>query len=125
MSLPKKIIAALAACMILMPGMALSASMDEEIDFLLETVGNSDCVFTRNGKDHAAEDARDHLQMKRKRGARYFDSSEEFIENLASKSSWSGKPYLIQCGDEPRVTAKEWFTALLAQKREQNREQAP
>ena len=125
MSLSNKIIAALAACMILMPGIALSASMDEEIDFLLETVGNSDCVFTRNGKDHAAEDARDHLQMKRKRGARYFDSSEEYIANLASESSWSGKPYFIQCGDDPRVTAKAWFTALLEQYRNGDQVQAP
>ena len=103
--------------MILTPGIATSASTDEEIDFLLETVGISDCVFTRNGKDYVAEDARDHLQMKRKRGARYFDSSELYIARLASESSWSGKPYFIQCGDEPRVSAYEWFTALLEQYR--------
>ena len=117
MSLPKISISALVAFIFLIPGAAFSASMDEEIDFLLDTVANSDCVFTRNGKDHAAPGASDHLQMKRKRGARYFDSAEEFIERLASKSSWSGKPYHIQCGDEPRVTASEWFTALLEQYR--------
>jgi len=118
----QKITLSVVACMLLVPGVAFSASMDEEIDFLLETVGSSDCIFTRNGKDHLAEDARDHLQMKRKRGARYFDSSEEFIERLASKSSWSGKPYFIQCGDEPRVTAKEWFTALLEEHRKPNQD---
>ena len=122
MNIPRTTISAVVACMLLVPGIAFSASMDEEIDFLLNTVGNSDCVFTRNGKDHAAGDARDHLQMKRKRGKRYFDSSEEFIERLASKSSWSGKPYFIQCGDEPRVTAKEWFTALLEQHRKDHQE---
>jgi len=120
MNIPRKTISAVVACMLLVPGITFSASMDEEIDFLLDTVGNSDCVFTRNGKDHLAEDARDHLQMKRKRGKRYFDSSEEFIERLASKSSWSGKPYFIQCGDGPRVTAKEWFTVLLEQHRKEN-----
>jgi hypothetical protein len=117
MNIPGITINIVVVCMLLVSGIAFSASMDEEIDFLLDTVGNSNCVFTRNGKDHAAEDARDHLQMKRKRGKRYFDSSEEFIERLASKSSWSGKPYFIQCGDEPRVTAKEWFTTLLEQHR--------
>ena len=122
MNIPGTTISAVVACMLLVPGIAFSASMDEEIDFLLNTVGDSDCVFTRNGKDHAAEDARDHLQMKRKRGKRYFDSSEEFIERLASKSSWSGKPYFIQCGDEPRVTAKEWFTTLLEQHRKDHQE---
>ena len=121
-NIPGITISAVVACMLLVSGIAFSATMDEEIDFLLDTVVNSDCVFTRNGKDHAAEDARDHLQMKRKRGARYFDSSEEFIERLASKSSWSGKPYFIQCGDEPRVTAKEWFTTLLEQHRKSNQD---
>jgi hypothetical protein len=111
---------ALVAFVFLTSASAFPASMDEEIDFLLDTVANSDCIFTRNGKDHAAADARDHLQMKRKRGARYFDSSEEFIEKLASKSSWSGKPYFIQCGSEPRVTAKEWFSALLENHRIEN-----
>ena len=122
MSLSKISISALVAFMFLLPGAAFAASMDEEIDFLLDTVANSNCVFTRNGKDYAAQDASDHLQMKRKRGARYFDSTEEFIERLASKSSWSGKPYHIQCGSEPRVTAREWFTALLEQHREGKQE---
>ncbi len=120
MSLPKLIVSVFLALTLLVSGAAFSATMDEEIDFLLETVGNSGCIFTRNGEDHAAEAARDHLQMKRKRGARYFDSSEEYIEKLASKSSWSGKPYYIQCGNESRVTAGEWFTVLLEQYRKEN-----
>jgi len=116
----KSLSAALAVFAFLVSGSAFPASMDEEIDFLLDTVANSDCTFTRNGKDHAAADARDHLQMKRKRSARYFDSSEEFIAKIASESSWSGKPYFIQCGAEPREAAGEWFTALLEQYRQQN-----
>ncbi len=120
MRLPKLIVSVFLALTLLVSGAAFSATMDEEIDFLLETVGNSGCIFTRNGKDHAAEAARDHLQMKRKTGARYFDSSEEYIEKLASKSFWSGKPYYIQCGSESRVTAGEWFTVLLEQYRQEN-----
>jgi len=96
--------------------MALQAEeskMDAEIDFLLDTVVTSNCVFVRNGSEYKAEAARDHLKMKRKRGKRYFDNAEEFIEKIASQSSWSGKSYMIQCGDEPRQTANAWFTALL------------
>ena len=89
------------------------SSMQIEIDFLLDTVVSSDCVFTRNGKEYDAQAARDHLQMKRKRGQRYYDDTENFIEKIASQSSWSGEDYLIRCGDEPQQTAKEWFTALL------------
>jgi hypothetical protein len=93
-------------------------AMDAEIDYLLANVASSSCTFIRNGKEHNASDARDHLQMKRRRGKRYFDSTEEFIERLASKSSWTGKPYRIRCGDE-EINAGDWFTALLAERRNQ------
>lgn len=89
------------------------SNMDAEIDFLLDTVVTSNCIFIRNGSDYKPEAARDHLQMKRKRGKRYFNSAEEFIEKIASKSSWSGKNYVIRCDDEPKQTAHAWFTALL------------
>ena len=94
-------------------------AMDAEIDFLLESVASSSCTFIRNGKEHGASDARDHLQMKRRRGKRYFDSTEEFIERLASESSWTGKPYRIRCGDE-EVNAKSWFTSRLTVYRRQS-----
>ena len=68
----------------------------------------SDCVFIRNGKEHGPAAAKDHLNLKRRRGKRYFSSADEFIENLASSSSWSGKPYHIRCGKEEQQLAKEW-----------------
>ena len=86
--------------------------MNSEIDYLLDTVGESGCVFIRNGKEHAASAAKDHLQTKRKRGRRHFESADEFIERLASRSSLSGREYTIRCGDE-LVSANTWFTAAL------------
>ena len=88
------------------------AATRAEIDYLLAAVGSSDCVFIRNGREHAAEAAREHLAMKRRRGRRYFDTTEEFIEKIASKSSMSRKDYRIRCGGET-VTAKVWFEARL------------
>jgi hypothetical protein len=98
---------------------AYAETMDVEIDYLLNTVGQSDCTFTRNGKSYPAADAQKHLQTKRKRGKRYFSSADEFIEKLASKSSMSGKPYSIQCGEAAEQPSGEWFAALLAKYRQQ------
>lgn len=109
----------IALVMLFIAAPAFAGTMDDEIDFLLATVAESDCTFTRNGKDYDGTKARDHLQMKRERGKRYYDSTEEYIDRIASKSSWSGKPYKIQCGSEPQQNAGDWFAALLAEYRNQ------
>jgi low affinity Fe/Cu permease len=89
-----------------------ATAMDAEIDFLLTSVAESGCIYIRNGKEHSGEAARDHLQMKRERGKKYYETTEEFIERIASKSSWSGKPYRIRCGDTEE-DAGAWFTRAL------------
>lgn len=91
--------------------------MDREIDHLLDTVATSDCIFIRNGKEHGPEAAKDHLNLKRRRGKRYFSSAEEFVERLASSSSWTGKPYYIRCDDGEQQLASSWFSAVLAEYR--------
>ncbi|HSD69158.1 MAG TPA: DUF5329 family protein [Woeseiaceae bacterium] len=102
-------VAAILACP---AALADDAAMDAEIDFLLESVAASDCIYIRNGKEHSGAAARDHLQMKRERGRKYYDTTEEFIERIASKSSWSGKPYRIRCGDTEE-DAGAWFNRAL------------
>ena len=102
-----------------MPAANAEDTMNLEIDYLLDTVAASDCVFIRNGSEHDGESARDHLNLKRRRGKRYFSSADEFIDRLASSSSWSDKPYHIRCGEEEQQLAKEWFTAVLEDYRSQ------
>jgi hypothetical protein len=103
----------LAVVLAAFPLVAASATMDEEIDALLAAVSTSECVFIRNGKEYDVEKAVSHLQMKRKRGGRYFSTTEEFIENIASKSSFSGRPYEIRCGDDAPQRAGDWFNDRL------------
>lgn len=89
-----------------------------EIDYLLTTVGSSDCVFIRNGKRHDAQDAEDHLRMKYRRGKRYAPTTEAFIERLASKSSMSKKLYQIDCPGTGPVPSGEWLSQRLAEYRD-------
>ena len=87
-----------------------------EIEYLLEHVASSGCIFNRNNEDHDAKDAAEHLRLKYRRGKRYATSAENFIDRLASKSSWSGKPYTISCEGvtEPSGT---WLHAALLEYR--------
>jgi len=96
----------------------LADTMDDEIDYLLSSVGSSGCTFIRNGKRYSGKDARAHLQSKRRHNAHLFDSADEFIEKIASKSSMSGKLYRIRCNGEEQQTAGDWFTDMLRQHRQ-------
>lgn len=107
---------------IVAPFLASAGALDEElpaeIEYLLTTVGSSDCVFVRNGKRHDAPDAEDHLRMKYRRGKRYAPTTEAFIERLASKSSFSKKLYHIECPGAEPVPSGEWLSQRLAEYRD-------
>ena len=103
---------------VLQPAATVADSMDEEIDYLISSVGRGGCTFIRNGNRLSGRNARAHLQSKTRRNAHVIDSTEAFIEKIASKSATSGKPYLISCKGESQQNAGEWFAVLLAQRRE-------
>ena len=89
-----------------------SARADEppaEIEQLLREIGTSGCTFIRNGKEHSAEAAEDHLRMKYRRGKRYADTTENFIDRLATASSWTKKPYMIACPGDLPVPTGTWL----------------
>ena len=103
--------------MILLTGPIAAAladtAADTEIRALIQAVAESGCEFNRNGSLHSAEAAAEHLELKYSRGKRYANSAEAFIDRLASKSSWSGKPYQMICDGEVHP-AGDWLTATLA-----------
>ena len=107
----------IALCLAFGPVALADNQVDKEIDYLLDTVATSDCVFIRNGKEHRPEAAKDHLNLKRRRGEKYFSTADQFIERLASSSSWTGKPYYIRCGAEEQQLASTWFSEVLAEYR--------
>ena len=86
---------------------------EAEIHALIQAVAKSGCEFNRNGSLHSAEAAAEHLELKYSQGKRYAGSAEAFIDRLASKSSWSGKPYQMICDGEVQP-AGDWLTSALA-----------
>ena len=105
-------------CAALMSSTHAQTDAEAEITSLIAAVRESDCEFNRNGSLHSAEAAAEHLELKYSRGKRYADSAEAFIERLASKSSWSGKPYEMICDGETQP-AGDWLTATLVALRDQ------
>lgn len=110
----KTVFTALAMLMLLAPALRAADADTETIESLLNAVGSSGCTFIRNGDEHSAEDAEKHLRMKYRRGKKWVKDAESFISRIASKSSFSGKPYRIQCGDEEARLTADWLLEKLA-----------
>lgn len=89
------------------------AGTEEEISHLLQYIEQSDCVFLRNGKTHDSREALEHIQRKYGHVRNRVDTAEDFIEYAATKSSLTGKAYLVMCGKEEVPTA-DWLHAELA-----------
>lgn len=81
----------------------------QEIQLLIAFVENSDATFIRNGSRHDAAEGADHLRLKLRRGARHAKTADDFIANLATKSSWSGKPYLVEMPDGKQELLGSWL----------------
>ena len=101
------------ALLTLPAGADVPAEADREIQYLFEFVAGSGCRFERNGSSHDPEDAADHLRLKYRRGARYVNTAEQFIDRLASESSWSGRAYTTHCEDRAIPTG-QWLHQALA-----------
>ncbi|MDO6765251.1 DUF5329 family protein [Agarivorans sp. 1_MG-2023] len=91
------------------------------IEALLHSIEQTDLVFIRNGSEHNAEQAGAHLRMKLKRGqSSWFAPSKEkwtaemFIDKLATKSSLSGKAYMIRLANGDQVPSATWLYQQLA-----------
>ena len=94
----------------------VSASVTaHEVEQLFSALEHSNCQFYRNGSWYGATKASAHLRRKYDylldRGL--VKSAETFIELAASKSSMSGKPYMVKCGDAAPIESKIWFTKKL------------
>lgn len=105
-------------CMVIVSVLAAGnlclAAENEEIEYLLSYLAESGCVFIRNGDEHDSNKARDHLEMKYNHGKKRIKTAEKFIHKVASKSSLSQKLYLVRCGKEEAVPAKNWLMDALA-----------
>lgn len=89
---------------------------DTEIRALITGLGQSGCRFQRNGHWHDAARAQAHLQRKYDyaRRRQLAGDAETFIDQAATRSSFSGRPYRVACPGQPEVDARDWFRARLA-----------
>jgi hypothetical protein len=90
-----------------------SAEELDKINTLLEALSTkTELTFVRNDKNYKVGRAVSHLKSKLKSARTKISTCQEFIDHVASKSSFSGKPYLIIKDDGSVVQAREYFNDL-------------
>lgn len=85
-----------------------------EVEHLLAFVRQSNCVMVRNGDEHNGEKAVSHIQNKYDYFSEDITSTEQFIEYSATKSTMSGKYYMVRCPDGKEIRSQDWLLEELA-----------
>lgn len=91
------------------PMCVYASNMQGEIEHLLDFVNNTQCKYERNGTSHSGKDAVEHIKKKYNYFMDDIDSTEEFIELSATKSTMSGKYYLIACEGKSKIRSQDWL----------------
>lgn len=86
----------------------------QEIELLIQRVAASKGVtFIRNGSEHSAADAAQHLRRKLAASKGRITTPEQFIDKLGSKSSMTGRAYRVRLPDGREIDSATWLNGLL------------
>lgn len=89
-------------------------SESDKIEALLRTIdGLQDVVFIRNGREHDCHAAARHLRTKWNARHDVIKTARDFVLLLASRSSLSGKPYLMRWKSGQLQTSESFLLMAL------------
>jgi hypothetical protein len=87
----------------------------DKIERLIKHIeGLSGASFIRNGSDYDAKTAARFLRGKWQREERKITTATDFIDKVGTKSSTSGKPYLIRFKDGREIPCADYLREILA-----------
>ena len=85
----------------------------KEVNQLLYFVKNSACIINRNGSDYPANEGVGHIKRKYDYFRDDINSTEDFIEYSATKSTMSGKYYTATCPGKGTMKTRDWLLTEL------------
>jgi len=94
-----------------------STQRENEIKHLLAFIADSGCTFIRNNDEYPSIKAKSHIERKYNYVKSRVSSTEDFIKYAATKSSMSGKHYMVSCSGD-KTASSQWLLDELAVYRE-------
>ncbi len=96
------------------PSVAKSPTkLSSQINYLMESMHKSDCLFVRNGKAYPKDKAAKHLKKKWLYAKDGIDTIDAFINEIASKSWFTGREYQVICEDK-LTSSENWLKHQLS-----------
>ena len=80
---------------------------EQKINQLIAFVEKTDAKFIRNDVEYSGVDAAKHLRMKREKAGSRIKTAKDFIDQIASKSSVSGKPYQMKYKNGSKINVRD------------------
>lgn len=88
----------------------VTAAEQARIDRLIEFVElRNDVKFVRNGSAYSCEDAAKFMRGKLKAMGEHVTSAQQFIDQIASKSSTTGQLYMIRFADGKTIPSAQFL----------------
>lgn len=101
-------------CFVLALSCQSAPSETEKIEALIKHVAElKDAVFIRNGKEHDAKAAAEHLRKKWDYARKEIKTARDFVEKIATKSYLGDKYYLIRFKDGREVKSGDYLLERL------------
>lgn len=105
-----------AVCSVLMTSFLRAAEMTEQakIESLISTIESlSDATFVRNGSEYNAKNAAKFLRGKWDANRKDIHTARDFIDKAATKSSTTGKPYMIRPKGAAEISCAAFLNTAL------------
>lgn len=90
-----------------------------EVDYLIGFISNTPCQIERNWTSHTGPEVIAHIQKKHDYFRDDIKTTEQFIEYSATKSTMTGRDYLVKCAGQSTLKTKDWLLQELHKYRAQ------
>jgi hypothetical protein len=105
---------AIASLLLLLAAVAAAQLTEaEKIERLLRFIEGSEVVFLRQGTEYTGPQAAAHLRWKWQQAGDRIATARDFVEQLGSVSSQTGKPYSVRLPDGTLQPARAWLLDAL------------
>lgn len=76
---------------------------------MLNHIAASNCWFERNDEFYDSQKAAEHIKQKYESIQESVNTTEQFIEHAATRSSISGDQYVVYCKNKEPLTSADWL----------------